>query len=191
MTKFNTRRLVESALMIAIATILATFVKIDAPWAFGGSITLCSALPIIVIAFRYGIPWGLFTGFVFSVLQILTGMSALKGISVAALIGSLVLDYFVAFTAFGFAPVFRKIIKNQTLALVTGTAFVLVIRFVAHFLSGTLIFGSYAPENMYPAVYSLIYNAGYMVPEIILTCAAAAILSKPILNGFGQKAKEA
>jgi thiamine transporter len=47
-----------------------------------------------------------------------------------------------------------------------------------HFLSGVLIFGSYAPEGQSAAVYSLIYNGSYMLPEMILTTLVAVILTR-------------
>ena len=55
-------KLTESAMMIALATILS-FIKL-ANLPYGGSITIASMLPILIIAVRYGTPWGLFTGLV-------------------------------------------------------------------------------------------------------------------------------
>lgn len=49
----STRRLVESAVMIAIGTVLSMF-PFSAPWAFGGGVTICSMLPLVIIAHRYG-----------------------------------------------------------------------------------------------------------------------------------------
>ena len=43
-----------------------------------------------------------------------------------------------------------------------------LIRFVSSFLSGVLLWGSYAPEGMNVWVYSLAYNASYMLPNAIL-----------------------
>ena len=47
----STRRLVESAVMIAIGTVLSMF-PFTAPWAYGGGITICSMLPLVIIAHR-------------------------------------------------------------------------------------------------------------------------------------------
>ena len=41
------RRLVESAMMLAIATVLSMF-PFQGPWALGGGITVCSMLPLVV-----------------------------------------------------------------------------------------------------------------------------------------------
>ena len=67
-------RLTESAIMLAFATVLSLVKIVDLP--YGGSITACSMLPILLIAYRYGTAWGLFTAAAFSLLQIVTGMSS-------------------------------------------------------------------------------------------------------------------
>ena len=54
---YNLRRLTESAILIAIATVLSQF-QFAGPWVLGGSITICSMLPIVLIANRYGIGLG-------------------------------------------------------------------------------------------------------------------------------------
>ena len=73
-TYSKTRTLVECALMIALGTVLAN-IKIY-ELANGGSVTLFSMLPFILISFRHGVKWGLFTGFVNSLLQMLLGFYA-------------------------------------------------------------------------------------------------------------------
>ena len=73
-TYSKTRTLVECALMIALGTVLANIKIYELP--NGGSITLFSMLPFIMISFRHGVKWGLFTGFVNSLLQMLLGFYA-------------------------------------------------------------------------------------------------------------------
>ena len=58
-TYSKTRTLVECALMIALGTVLANIKIYELP--NGGSITLFSMLPFIMISFRHGVKWGLFT----------------------------------------------------------------------------------------------------------------------------------
>ena len=45
------RKLTESAIFIAIATVLS-FLKIDLP--FGGGVTIVSMLPLVIISHRWG-----------------------------------------------------------------------------------------------------------------------------------------
>lgn len=65
-TASKTRILVECALMIALGTVLANIKIFEL--ANGGSITLFSMVPFILVSFRHGVKWGLFTGFVNSLL---------------------------------------------------------------------------------------------------------------------------
>ena len=44
-------RLVESALLLALATVLSLIKVLDLP--YGGSVTACSMLPILLIAYRH------------------------------------------------------------------------------------------------------------------------------------------
>ena len=73
-TYSKTRILVECALMIAIGTVLANVKIYELP--NGGSVTLLSMLPFVLISFRHGVKWGVFTGFVNSLLQMLLGFWA-------------------------------------------------------------------------------------------------------------------
>ena len=87
----NVENLVLAGVLVALGTALS-FVKVfDLP--YGGSITLCSMLPVMLFSYRAGIKWGLGAGFTFSVLELLFGLDALKGISGATVAGSIFLDY--------------------------------------------------------------------------------------------------
>ena len=70
----KTRIMVECALMIALGTILANIKIYELP--NGGSITLFSMVPFILVSFRHGVKWGLFPGFVNCLLQMLLGFYA-------------------------------------------------------------------------------------------------------------------
>ena len=139
----RTQMLCVSAMMIALATILSLISKfipaLEMP--FGGSITLCSMVPIVYISYRYGVKWGLFSGFVYSVFKILTGMSALKGLSAGSLVASLFLDYFIAFTVLGLGGMFRKTIPNKTLGFTLGVVITGLLRFTCHVISGFFVMG--------------------------------------------------
>ena len=87
----KTRIMVECALMIALGTILANIKIYELP--NGGSITLFSMVPFILVSFRHGVKWGLFTGFVNSLLQMLLGFYAPPAPGLLPLVGMILLDY--------------------------------------------------------------------------------------------------
>lgn len=180
----STRRLVESAVMIAIGTVLSMF-PFSAPWAFGGGVTICSMLPLVIIAHRYGTKWGLFTAFVYSVLQLILGVSNVQfaaGYGFVLAVGVLLLDYILAFTVIGLSACFNGVIKNHLASIVVGIVFTFALRFVCHFLSGWIIWGVITPNEMglVAPLYSLIYNGGYMLPETIITALVAVLTYKPL-----------
>ncbi len=178
--KTNIHALVECALMIAIGTVLALIKIYELP--FGGSVTLVSMLPFVLVSFRWGTKWGLLTGFANALLQMLMGFSAPPAGTVLAFVGVVLLDYVLAFTLLGIAGAFSNLTKKRPLNIALGTAAVCVIRFLCSFFSGVLLWGSYQSyyewaNGMSVWLYSLIYNGSYMLPELIITTAAAVTLS--------------
>jgi len=143
----------------------------------GGSITILSMLPIVLISIKHGIKWGIPVALLFAAFKFATGfwVDVVPWIKEPyALVTSAALDYFVPFTLLGLAGLFR----NKTAkGWCVGIALVIVIRFLCHFVSGIVIWGQWA-EDMTPIVYSLIYNAQYMVPELALTMIGAIALLK-------------
>ena len=96
---------------------------------------------------------------------------------------------------------FKGKIRSTSAALALGTIVVSFLRLAAHFISGYLFFGSYAEwffsqegftlgqtilskysGTLLAAIYSLFYNASYMIPEMIITAAVAAILGAALKN---------
>ena len=169
-TKFNTQRMTTSAVMLALAAILAMVCALvpflNLP--FGGGFTVASMLPIIIVSYMYGVKWGLFTSVVYSLIQIVMDLYLGKGSTIIALfmpngedfmgygaaIAILIIDYFVAYSVLGFGGVFRKKIKNKALALSLGVVIALSLRYLAHIVSGFIFYGAWAEwffsqENFY------------------------------------------
>lgn len=175
-TNSKTRIMVEGAMLIALATILSYVKLYDLPQ--GGSITL-EMLPLVIMAYRNGTKWGCLTGFVHGLLQMIIGFSnVLYCATLLSQIGCILLDYVLAFTALGLAGIFIGKINNRIAAVTVGAVFAGFLRFVCSFLSGWLLWGSYAPEGTGPVVYSLVYNGSYMIPNIIIMAVIVAILAK-------------
>ena len=115
--------------------------------------------------------------FVYSLLQMLLGFYVPPANTWWALVLCIVLDYLVAFTIVGLAGLFAKPFGKYRLAgYCVGAVVVCLIRFVSSFLSGVILWGSYAPEGMNVWYYSLVYNASYMLPNAILTGVFAVVI---------------
>lgn len=179
----NVRRMVESAILIAIATVLNEFVAFKAPWAFGGSVTLGSMLPIVLICWRWGTKQGLFSAFVFALLQMIIGFSNVSyGRNALEMFGIAMLDYILAFTAYGLAGIFKDKLQNHLAALSSGIVLVGVLRFLCHFVSGWIIWDALWPneQEMSGALYSLVYNGGYILPDVLIAVAIGLLLFPPL-----------
>ncbi len=200
MQKQKTLRLVETGILLAIATVLSVIQPFQLP--FGGGITIVSMLPVVLLSYRHGVKWGLFSGLIYSLLQTAVGFGTVKGFfipedyALAAGIGIVLLDYVLAYTVLGFGGAFRKL--KPLPALLLGTALALLLRYAVHIVSGAVFFGAWAEwfftqEGFYSiggtiierfsgaglaVIYSVFYNGLYMLPELILTCIAAAAVSR-------------
>ena len=173
----KTRVLVEGAMLIALATILSYIKLFELP--FGGSITL-EMVPLVIMGLRNGPKWGFITGLVHGLIQMIIGFSnVLYCATLIAQIGCILLDYLLAFSVLGLAPLFTKLGgMNKKLGYVIGSIIVGLLRFACSFLSGWLLWGSYAPEGTAPVVYSFTYNASYMIPDIIILAFIVAIIAQ-------------
>lgn len=179
----TTLTLVEGAMLIALATVLSYVKLFEMP--FGGSITF-EMLPLIIMGLRRGPKWGCLTGFVHGLLQMTLGFTnVLYCSTLIAQIGCILLDYLLAFSCLGLANVFAKPFSNRKAGYILGSVCVCVLRFICSFLSGWLLWGSYAPENMHPAYYSLVYNGAYMLPDtiiVVIVVGALAIAAPKLFN---------
>jgi energy-coupled thiamine transporter ThiT len=71
---------------------------------------------------------------------------------------------------------------------VTGAVIGIGLRLFSHFLSGVWFFGMYAPEGTPVWLYSLTYNAGYMVPEMIISGFILVYLAPTLMVFLRQRA---
>ena len=171
-----TKRLTEAAIMLALTVILSYLKLLDLP--YGGSITLCSMLPTIFIAYRHGMLWGFGVGIANGILQLLMGLNSLSyATSALAAVAIIFLDFIFAFTVSGFGGIFKGKLKNQTSELVLGVSLVCILRYIFHFISGCTVWAGLSIPTSEAAIYSLAYNATYMLPELIIAVAGCAYLS--------------
>lgn len=189
--KVSTRILAESAIMVALATVLSMLKVWQSP--YGGSVTVLSMAPVILLSLRHGVKTGLFAGLAYSLIQLLLGISNLAWIPTPmGIILCALFDYILPFTLLGLGGIFReKLGDRPILAAALGAFLVSCIRYGCHVVSGAVIWYEldlvwYADDpthivNLYgPWMFSIIYSAIYMIPEIIATTLGVGLLHKAL-----------
>ena len=179
--------MVESAILIAIGTVLSLIKIVSLP--YGGSVTVGALVPIIIIAYRWGAGWGVASGFIYGIVQQLIGIHVLGYVTTwYSIIAVILLDYAVAFAVIGFGGLFRKVIKDQALALALGALLACVLRFICHVVSGATVWAGLSIPNEAALIYSLAYNSTYMIPETLVTFFASYYLGSVL--DFGKPVPE-
>ena len=166
----NTRALTESAIMIALATVLSLYAVFKLP--NGGSVTIGSMIPILLISLRYPFHWSIAVAFAYSLVQMLTGFYAPPVENLINYILVVLLDYVVAFSVLCLiGPIYQSLGQAMPARykLVLAASLCFLLRFVCHFLSGIIIWGVYAPEGQAVWLYSLVYNGSYMLGECVVS----------------------
>lgn len=172
-------RLVESGLMLSMATVLSMVKVLDLP--YGGSITAFSAVPLLLVAYRHGLWQGLLTALAHGLIQLMLGASTLSyATSPTAAAAIILLDYILAFTVLGLGGIFRRSCSNQGAALVLGALLTGALRYALHTIAGCTVWAGLSIPTEAALVYSLAYNATYMIPETIVAALGVWYLSKAV-----------
>ena len=205
----KTKRITESAMLLAFAIVLELIAKMFIPeQTFGGQITIVSMLPVVLIAYRHGVKWGLVASFTYALLEMAIGMKTVSaaflpgyfgdGTMIVNAIIMCLLDYIVAYSLLCLGGVFRNSIKKPGISLMCGSLVALGARYLAHVASGYILFSGWAEryftQEGFPAwgaelvqalspemlglTYSAVYNGMYMVPEMVFTAIAAVIIAR-------------
>jgi thiamine transporter len=172
--KSKTLMLAEGGMMIALAALLSYIKIYQAP--NGGSVTAGSMIPILLFAIRWGAIPGIAVGAGYGLLDFM-----LKPYFVHPI--QFLLDYPIAFGALGIAGIVYSMAKGKQnipfTVLGIGVSIAIFGRLVAHVLSGVVFFAEYAGDQN-PWVYSLVYNATYLVPELIISVIVLMIIWRPV-----------
>lgn len=159
--RMQVKQLVFCGICLALGT-ATSFMKL-ASLPFGGSITLFSMLFITLTGYFYGVKTGLVAGVAYGILQLITGPYIYAPLQV-------LMDFPFAFGALGLSGLIRGKYR-----LVAGYIVGVLGRYICHVISGYIFFAEYAPEGMNPFLYTLGYNATYIVPEMVLTAVVLCI----------------
>lgn len=195
-----------SAILVAMAFVLS-YIKLPG-LPYGGSVTLFSMVPVVIISCVFGPAWGLVMSFVYSLLQLVqsAGGSSFAGQNGGAVVLIILFDFVLAFGVLGLGGVFitkKNIAKKSAPFLAALGAFIVtLLRYVCHIISGYVLYGEYAEwffeegwgnaaggwflanfkGNQLSLIYSTVYNGLYMIPEIILTTVGVAVIMAVLMN---------
>lgn len=157
--KLTTRQLAFCAMAMALA-FLTSYIKLyELPW--GGSVTLCSMLFIVLVANWYGVGTGVLVGLAYGILQFIQEPYVLSFFQVGC-------DYIFAFAALGIAGLFAK----QNHGLLKGYLAAVFARGIFHSIGGYLYWMEYMPDNFptsLKSVYPIVYNYSYLLIEAVIT----------------------
>ncbi len=151
----KTKRITESAMLLAVAILLELLSKMFIPeMPFGGQITLVSMLPVVLISYRHGVKWGLVSGVAYALLEMAIGAKTVAAAFQPGYFGDgvvllnafimCILDYLVAFTVLGLGGCLRNKVENKGLGLMFGSLIALGARYLAHIASGYILFSGWA-----------------------------------------------
>lgn len=184
----KTKRITESAMLLAIAIVLELVAKLFIPeMPFGGQVTLVSMLPVVLISYRHGVKWGFVAAGAYALLEMALGAKTVSAAFLPGYFGDgamvwnallmCALDYVLAFTVLGLGGIFRNRIENRGLSLACGSLVALGARYLCHIASGYILFGGYAQwyftqegfpgwgaqlvESMTPELLGIVYSVVY------------------------------
>ena len=151
----NTKRLTESAMLIAVAIVLELVSKMFIPeMPFGGQVTLVSMLPVVLLSYRHGVKWGLVAGLGYALIEMVIGAKTVAaafqpgyfgdGTMILNALIMCLLDYLAAFTALGLGGAFRNRLEKPGVSLCLGSILALSARYVCHIASGYILFSGWA-----------------------------------------------
>lgn len=153
--KLSAKQLAFSAVAMTLAVITSIFTVYEFP--FGGSITLFRMFFICYIGYLYGTKVGIIAGVAYGILDFILKPYAITLVQP-------LLDYPIAFGCLGLSGLFSK----SKYGIIKGYIIGVVGRYICHVLTGIIYFYEHAAgKNV--VIYSLTYNASYIVPEAILT----------------------
>lgn len=155
--RWSTRMLTTAAISIALAFILSCIRLFKMPQ--GGSVTAASTLPIFLFAYAYGTVPGLVAGIGYGLLQFIQDAYFVHPVQI-------LLDYPLAFGLLALCGLGRKLPERYglTVGIILGS----LGRFVCATLSGIVFFADYAPAGQNPILYSIGYQASYLIPEMVI-----------------------
>ncbi len=165
--KIRTRDLAFCGIVIAMTLILQS---IRFPLPTGATISLCSPVPLLLLAVLIDYRLSFITGWICGVLAmlIIPGWQLVHW-------GQFFLEHMVCFSCLGYAGIFGT---DKRYKIIGGMILASVLKIAGHLISGVLFFSQNAWDGWGAWGYSLAYNLSQNVPLCILS--AVIVLMLPL-----------
>lgn len=169
--KLDAKVISRIGIAVALSCVLQIFRIYHFP--MGGSITLGGMIPLLILAFMYGPEIGFLGGFIYGILNLFLDPYFLHPVQI-------LFDYPLPSLAIGLAGFF----KDKPLL---GTTLAFFAKFICHFISGVVFFGSYGADyGLSPISYSIAVNLPMAGIECIICLVILIVLP---LKSLVQKAQ--
>ncbi|MBR3304991.1 MAG: energy-coupled thiamine transporter ThiT [Christensenellaceae bacterium] len=165
--KIRTRDLAFCGIVIAMTLILQS---IRFPLPTGATISLCSPVPLLLLAVLIDYRLSFITGWICGVLAmlIIPGWQLVHW-------GQFFLEHMICFSCLGYAGIFGT---DKRYKIIGGMILASVLKIAGHLISGVLFFSQNAWDGWGAWGYSLAYNLSQNVPLCILS--AVIVLMLPL-----------
>ena len=159
-TSINTRKLTVISILISLSVILSFTKVIRLPQ--GGSITLFSTAPILILSILYGSKIGVISGLITGIIHMFFDFIVVHPFQI-------LLDYIFPYMFLGLVSVFLDYNNIKKYKIVFGMILVFILSVGSYSLSGMIFFSEYAPEGMNYILYSIIYNLSSSGLDLLIT----------------------
>ena len=172
----------------AIAMILSMI-----PTGIGSSYSISlGTIPLTFFAIRRGMLPGLFSGFLWGILHVVSGTAYILNIY------QFFIEYTIAFTSIGFAGYYSKKISHsiKSHSMQTARKYLIITTFIGslarwfwHFVAGVFFWGEYAVWGLDPITFSLLFNGASMLSTVAVTIVVLILLFNRAPSMFIPKTK--
>ena len=129
-------------MLIALAVVLELVGRmVIPPMPFGGQLTLCAMLPIVLISYRHGVRWGLTAGFGYSLVQMALGADVVTaafqpgyfgdGTQIFRALTMCLMDYVLAYSLLGLGGCFSQDTVSTTWGIFAISRAAAAVRFIS------------------------------------------------------------
>lgn len=151
-----------------------------------------SMIPILVYCIVFDTKKGLITATAYALVQLVTGFYPPPAGTASAFFLAVTLDYLLGFGVIGLGGVFYRFFSSRlglTRSMITAAFSCYFLRFLCSFLSGLLVWQSYAPPEVPVWIYSSVYNGSYMLAEFVLTAVLFTVAGKGLVGAIKKPAE--